>query len=264
MFVQRIPTGQRRLVRRLLATTVAVLLIAQASAQTVGAAVHQAAPQPIGHSGGTATADDLLLPQRAASTGDFMTMVLRDVHRFWTRKLASGGRRAPTVRYFWFTKKHVRSRGCGRVTRNGAFYCPNDDTIYISQQFARKVSAGRVRGQGGTTVGDMGLAAVIAHEYAHNIQAELGIYRAHANARQVMPFELEADCMSGMWANDAYYRGTLESGDVEEAAATIAAVGDYEVNDPQHHGTPAERKAAWMLGYDTGDLAQCAGYVANV
>ena len=62
-----------------------------------------------------------------------------------------------------------------------AFYCPVDDTIYLSEPFAAAVRDGRLsRWPSGDAVdgalGDMAVAYVIAHEEAHNIQAELGLF----------------------------------------------------------------------------------------
>jgi uncharacterized protein len=244
---------------RFIAAIVAALSIAGAAQAAVAdAAVLDVSSAAAGQPLPPDPRRNLVLPRKPRSMADFMTMVIRNVHGFWTQALG----REPAVRYWWFNKKSVRS-ACGRATRDNPFYCPADDTIYISSRFARRVWLGRVEGQGGATLGDLGVATVVAHEYAHNVQEELSVYESHPNATQAKPFELEADCMAGMWANHAYYQGILEFGDPEEGAATSAAVGDYEVNDPNHHGTPAERAAAWMLGYNTGDPAECGSYLAG-
>jgi predicted metalloprotease len=103
-------------------------------------------------------------------------------------------------------------------------------------------------------VGDFGIAYIIAHEYAHNVQEELGI---RSRGVTVKLFELQADCLAGAWANSEYYAGLLEGGDYAEAVGTADLVGDYDFTDPEHHGTPAERAAAWKFGYDTGSGARC-------
>lgn len=81
----------------------------------------------------------------------------------------------------------------------------------------------------GHAAGDFALAHVLAPEYAHNLQQELGVFdnSVTPNAR---PFELQADCMAGVWAYSVFAKGDLERGDIQEA--TTAA---------QHHGTPEER-----------------------
>ena len=149
--------------------------------------------------------------------------------------------------------------------RDAAFYCPADDTIYVAEKFASDLWQGisddfpGQRAGAGRAVGDFGLAYVIAHEYAHNVQQELGFYtlRPRLGTR---PFELQADCMAGLWGNSVYREGLLQPGDVEEAISTALAAGDFDYNNANHHGTPEERREAWLLGYE-GDPRECRKYV---
>jgi uncharacterized protein len=67
--------------------------------------------------------------------------------------------------------------------------------------------------------------------------------------------------MAGLWGNSVYREGKLQPGDVEEAMSTATAAGDFDVGNVQHHGTPEERRAAWLDGYRSGDPATCARYV---
>jgi uncharacterized protein len=166
----------------------------------------------------------------------------------------------------WVTPGASVLTGCGvPAGDDAAFYCPADDTIYVAQQFAADLYRGVVRGlpgerAGGRAAGDFAVAYVLAHEYAHNLQQELGIFdnRQTPSAR---PFELQADCMAGTWAHSVYAEGALEPGDIEEAANTALAVGDFDVGNAQHHGTPEERRAALLDGFDTGDPARCRAYL---
>jgi predicted metalloprotease len=240
-------------------TLVATLLATCALAQADRAVAATSTDDPAGVA--AIGRHGLALPHTPTTMSDFMTMVIQDVHHFWTTKLASAGIGELTVRYRWFVRRSVRTP-CGPAAADNPFYCPRNHTIYFSARFARKIWLG-MRLDGGRTGGDMGVATVIAHEYAHDLQYELGVYKAHRHARQTMPFELEADCLAGVWANNAYHEGILEVGDPEEAAATTAAVGDHAVRAPDHHGTPAQRRAAWLVGYNTANLANCGAYVRN-
>ena len=71
------------------------------------------------------------------------------------------------------------------------------------------------------------------------------------------PLELQADCFAGAWGNSVYKQGLLKPGDIEEAIGTALAVGDFDVNNAQHHGTPDERRAAWLLGFESGQPSKC-------
>jgi len=53
----------------------------------------------------------------------------------------------------------------------------------------------------------------------------------------------------------------LDRGDIEEAVSTALAVGDFDVSSANHHGTPQERRAAWLTGFKSGDPSSCRRFV---
>jgi uncharacterized protein len=196
----------------------------------------------------------------------FLTGVIQSVDAYWTKTLKANGLREPVVSYDWIPPGRRHLTACGPAGGMAAFYCPSDDTIYVSQQFAADLWDGVVRGLPGEragfghAAGDFGVAYVVAHEYAHNLQHEFGLFTLRPN-RSAEPFELQADCLAGSWGNSVYKEGLLGPGDVEEAINTALAVGDFDVNNAQHHGTPEERREAWLLGFDGGDPSACDRYV---
>jgi len=197
----------------------------------------------------------------------FLTKVITSVDGYWTKTLRASGVDKPRVSYVWVPPGQAGRTGCGAVADDSAaFYCPADDTIYVAEEFAAEVLNGVARnlpgeaaGQG-HAAGDFGVAYIVAHEYAHNVQNELGFYRLAPRAG-AKPFELQADCMAGLWGNAVYREGLLQPGDVEEAINTASAVGDFDYGNAQHHGTPEERRAAWLLGYRSGDPSVCRRFV---
>jgi predicted metalloprotease len=200
----------------------------------------------------------------------FLTEVLRSVDSYWTRTLTGSGLREPRVSYVWVPPGRRVLTGCrGVADDHAAFYCPADDTIYMGQRLAADLYNGIVEGLPGQeagrgrAVGDFGVAYVVAHEYAHNVQHELGFYSLSPSTR-VKGFELQADCMAGLWGNSVYRAGRLQPGDVEEAIGTALATGDFDRTSAQHHGTPDERRRAWLDGFESGEPARCRSYVPGV
>ena len=196
----------------------------------------------------------------------FMTRILTSVDRYWTRTFAAAGLPEPRVGFSAIPPGGRRLSSCGTIADDSAaFYCPADDTIYMAQQFAADLYRGVVRGlpgerAGGRAAGDFAVAYVLAHEYAHNLQQELGVFDNDVGAT-ARPFELQADCLAGTWAHSVYEEGLLEPGDLEEATNAALAVGDFDVGNAQHHGTPQERRAALLAGYETGEPARCNAFV---
>jgi predicted metalloprotease len=189
----------------------------------------------------------------------FLTLALNRVDAFWTQVFRNSGIPEPFVRYNWLRPGESVQPWCsgGRTDDETAMYCgdPRDDTIYISQQMAINFWKGFVnRRRARVYPGAFGLTYVVAHEYGHNIQTELGI---RVTRSTVEGLELQADCLAGVFANSEYYAGVLDAGDVNRAITLADLIGDYNFTNPQHHGTPAERVAAWKLGYNTGEPDRC-------
>jgi predicted metalloprotease len=131
------------------------------------------------------------------------------------------------------------------------FYCPPDGTLYLEDALlSGLVDQGL----------DFAAAFVVAHEWAHHVQLELGFERTTRpdSWNQVHSIELElmADCFSGAWARDAFSRGRIEISDVEEAMKfTVERLGDpqyIDEYDQQAHGTGEQRVTAFMNGFEEG------------
>ncbi|MBA84635.1 KPN_02809 family neutral zinc metallopeptidase [Thalassobius sp. S69A] len=158
---------------------------------------------------------------------------------------------------------------CGGASgATGPFYCPADEKAYLDTAFFATLSR-----QLGAR-GDFAAAYVIAHEVAHHVQNEMGILgqvnsarrqvsQARANALTVR-LELQADCLSGVWARNV--DGLLEPGDLQEALNAARMIGDDHLQKragrvPQPHtfthGT-SEQRARWFgIGYKRGQISAC-------
>ncbi|UOM33085.1 neutral zinc metallopeptidase [Acuticoccus sp. I52.16.1] len=161
--------------------------------------------------------------------------------------------------------------GCGfGAAAAGPFYCPNDRKVYIDLTFfellARRLDA----------PGDFAQAYVLAHEVGHHVQNQTGVLGKFHQARQRLSegdanalsvrVELQADCYAGVWAHSARELGILEEGDIQEAIAAAAAVGDdtmqrrsqgYVVPESFNHGTADQRTRWFQTGFQSGSPSDC-------
>lgn len=102
---------------------------------------------------------------------------------------------------------------------------------------------------------DVALQVILAHEWGHIAQAldprldEIWVDRDAPYAET----ELQADCYAGAWAAT-----NLDTREQDLAVLELRAIGDppdVPANDPDGHGTPDEREAAFRLGVDEGITA---------
>ncbi len=225
-------------------------------------------PDPAGDASPTAPGQDQLR--------DFMAVVLADTEDTWRAifRQSNSEYRDPTLVLF---TRAVQS-ACGMAgAAVGPFYCPADHKLYLDLDFFRAL-----RDRFGAP-GDFAQAYVIAHEVGHHVQTLLGISekvmarrqrvdQVTANALSVRQ-ELQADCFAGIWAHYAdRTRQVLEQGDLEEALAAAAAIGDDKLQRQAQghvapesftHGTSAQRVHWFKQGFRAGDVRQCDTFKAG-
>jgi len=221
-------------------------------------------------------AHDLILGSKDSAQPEnmeqFLTAVTKDVDAYWTKAFKDSGLPEPKVSYKWIPAGQTAASACGdadgTLGDSAAAYCSADDTIYISEKFATDIYNGALdqalpgSSQGyGRTVGDFSVAYIVAHEYGHQVQDELGLFQKYGQQLPTMAFELQADCYAGTWAESAYKENRLEDGDVQEALDAALAVGDFDTSNPSHHGTPEQRADAWNSGFESGDPSSCNTYL---
>jgi predicted metalloprotease len=199
----------------------------------------------------------------------FISCVVSNVQRFWTREFERRGQRYEPARLVLFSRATVS--GCGTASAaTGPFYCPRDGKVYLDLGFFRELTT-RFHGPSG----DFAQAYVVAHEYGHHVQDLLGTERKVRLAEQGNPrganplsvkLELQADCYAGMWGHAAYEKGTVSDGEIKQALDAAAAVGDDRIQEATQgrvtpetftHGSAAERMRWFQTGQRGGNLAAC-------
>lgn len=199
-----------------------------------------------------------------SSMSEFLWFVIEDADHYWTSVLTGAGLPEPQVQVLLPMPGVVERTACSPTDDRSMYYCPSDDTIVFSQQLAIDLWNGHYTGPDGQTIdvagGDMAPALMVAHEFAHSIQSELGLTTAKYTVPRI---EKHADCWAGVWARNAGERGLLDEGDVQEAVNTAFLVGDSQVDHPQHHGTSAQRIAAFQTGFNTTTPADCDVFLTS-
>ena len=211
------------------------------------------------------------------AAGEFVSVTLADTEEVWARVFQEQLGRTYTPAVLVLFKDGTQSACGGASEATGPFYCPQDRKIYLDTSFF--VTLERQLG----AKGDFAAAYVVAHEIGHHVQDELGILaqagalrqgvsEAESNAISVQ-VELQADCLSGIWAREAQRTlGTIEPGDLEEAVTAARQIGDdtLQRNAGQRpmphtftHGT-SEQRAEWFeTGLKSGTLSDCDTFAAG-
>lgn len=207
----------------------------------------------------------------------FISRVLKDTEDVWQRVFQSFGKQYKNPQLVLFTGGTRTACGVGQAAM-GPFYCPIDQKIYIDLAFYDELSR-RFKAPG-----DFAQAYVIAHEVGHHVQLLLGIAEKvqelkervgderQANALQVR-MELQADCLSGVWANlNDQMKSRLQPGDIEEGLNAASQIGDDMIQkktqgrvvpDAFTHGTSAQRSRWFRTGYDSGQIQVCDTFNAQ-
>jgi predicted metalloprotease len=206
---------------------------------------------------------------QGGSRNAFLRVVFDDAQALWQREFQSAGITYRPARLTIFTQQ-VRTRCGPSAAGSGPFYCPASFGVYLDPTFFAALSR-RV----GVQLGDFAQAYVIAHELGHHVQTLLGIaYQkavadqqdpAGANARSVR-FELQADCLAGVWMHSVYRRGQITDASMMEALDAAAVVGDdflaratgqRRPREDWTHGSSAQRQQWLTTGFEEGRPASC-------
>ena len=172
---------------------------------------------------------------------------------------------------------------CGTASNQvGPFYCPLDKTVYIDASFFQILED-----QFGSSSGPLAQEYVVAHEYGHALQDQLGLLgRAQQDPQGpesgAVRIELMADCLGGVWAKHAStvkdedtgtaFLKPLTEQDIQDALSAASAVGDDRIQEKTQgrvtpeswtHGSAEARQRWFLQGYKTGDLNQCDTFAVD-
>jgi predicted metalloprotease len=209
---------------------------------------------------------------------DLFTISVQDYwSRAYSQEVNGEYERTKTVRFQGSTDS-----ACGNASSEmGPFYCPNDRKVYLDTLFFEDMLEGQLGAKGGP----FAIGYVIAHEYGHYIEDQLGVLgkiRTQKGPRSdAVRVELMADCLAGVWAKGAQEtrdedgRAIIEGlnqDDIERAIDAAQAVGDDRIQkrsggrvdtDSFTHGS-AEQRVRWFnKGMSEGTIKGCDTFAVD-
>lgn len=231
-----------------------------------GGAGSPAPTETVGTSGSVATTPE------EARLADMVDNVMEDAQNTW-RQLLGARYEETRVRLF----RDAIDSACGFAqSATGPFYCPGDRRVYLDLGFFNELQ------RRFSAPGDFAQAYVVTHELGHHIQTITGIEAQVRQRQEANPgernalsvrMELQADCFAGIWGHHAAQSGRaaaggveLEEGDIDEALAAAAAIGDDRIQrrstgrvSPESftHGSSQQRVEWFRRGFQSGDPKVC-------
>jgi predicted metalloprotease len=193
---------------------------------------------------------------------------VNSVQKFWDGAFSRSNKRYQYVDTVFFTDQ-VQT-GCGGADAAvGPFYCSVDHLVYIDLGFFDELQS-RV----GVGTAPFTQAYVIAHEYGHHVQNQLGVLDAirgdrRGPASKAVRSELQADCYAGVWAAHAVETGLIEQltqADINSGLDAASAIGDDRIQERTQgqvnpetwtHGSGEQRRRWFSRGYEQGKPAAC-------
>lgn len=161
---------------------------------------------------------------------------------FWSKTFAANKWQYRTATGFHYYTETVQT-ACGPSVMENAFYCPRSHTIYYDDAFLRDIY---------NKDGDFAVVTVLAHEWGHLAQGNLGIIGGNQQYFAI-DTELQADCFAGAFAKYVDENKYLEDKDLDEGGEKLFKIGDYRPwFDPQAHGRPLQRIDSYLNGWKYG------------
>ena len=202
------------------------------------------------------------VPSEAETVGRYVARLFVRQGQTWRRILAQQGHRAfvpPRLRFFSEEPDGACDDDEGMGDMATFFYCPEDGSIYLNLFALHDLMRAR------DFDGRLLIAQILAHETGHHVQYLLGLDAKLRGLLSIFDtrrkekeksykFELQADCLSGVWAR---HDGGSLTPERFEAALRGAIRDGFLSPDEEVSGELAARLFWFRRGYQTGRITAC-------
>lgn len=160
---------------------------------------------------------------------------------------------------------------CGKVGTKNAFYCGADQQVYYASDLPKVIPAGLRDGR-------FVVEAIMAHEFAHAVQARTGVlYSAKAfvvQAGEDTPegrlisrrIETQADCFAGLFLGSVAQSTGMNQRELDNLLKVFEAIGDDTLSGDSDidgdHGRAATRRYWAAMGLASTQVRACNTFVA--
>ncbi|MBA2519295.1 MAG: neutral zinc metallopeptidase [Chloroflexia bacterium] len=181
-----------------------------------------------------------LVTAMSASAQSPADVVLADLDEFWAEQFAAAGHAYWPPGVVLLGEPVATSCGTLSSSFGPGAYCGADSTLYYTPVWFFSFESDGF---------DHALLTVLAHEWGHHLQLLIGIPWSAAKG-----YELQADCLAGVYARHAEQQGLAPVGALAESIRLSAISGDVGPlpHDAAEHGTGAERAISFFNGYEAG------------
>ncbi len=188
-----------------------------------------------------------------ADIGEFADLQYARVNLVWSEIYADAGVEYSTPDAINPITDLPVQTGCGQMTKDDyseVFYCTLDQEIYYMVDFQQLMER---------QFGAYAWPHIVSHEWGHHIQFLQGIDSSNNpeldGGIYDIELELQADCLAGVYAQEAVARGWLSEQELNDAYQISLFAADSPgtpFDDPMAHGTGQQRQQAFTNGLEDG------------
>ncbi len=251
---------------RVMAMAIGVVLVAAAC---TSGEVPEAAPTTIESTTSTSKPEETRLNKEATPYEDVVDLSLADIQDWWSEQLPE----AYDLDYVPIADKDIYAGtsddpppacspkggpGSYDDIEGNAFYCPLGQFVAYDDE---NLFPGLYK-----KFGEYAIAMVLAHEWGHAIQDQIGIIEDYPT----IFIENQADCFAGAWtahslSDDEGVSFRAQPKDLQSALGGMLLFSDAkgsDISDRSAHGSGFDRVNGFRLGFENG-VSRCADYPDN-